>query len=232
MTSVAGFKTRVLLGDFSLSSKLSDISLPTTVDMHDVTTFGDDGVKRFIPGVMSSTASMSGFMDADTQTDVTAWTSAEPLTYAPFGLSAGSQVQLVNTLRASFDPGSSVAGVSSFDISATTDGHTDFGVSLHDLTAVSSTENGTAQNNGAATSNGGVAQLHVTAFSGLTNAIITVEDSANGSTGWATIATFATATAVTGERVAVAGAVRQYLRYVATLTGVGSVTFQCSFARR
>ena len=230
--ATAGFRTRVLLGDFSLSSKLSDISLPMSVDMHDVTTFGDDGVKRFIPGVSSSTASMSGFMDADTQTDAIAWSAAEPLTYAPFGLAAGSQVQLVSTLRASFSPGSSVAGVSSFDLSAQTDGFTDFGVSLHDLTAVTATENGAAQNNGAATANGGLAQLHVTAFSGLTNAVVTVEDSANGSTGWATIATFATVTAVTGEQVAVAGAVRQYLRYVATLTGTGSVTFQCSFARR
>lgn len=230
--ATAGFKTRVLLGDFSLSSKLSDISLPHTVDMHDTTTFGDDGVKRFIPGLESSTASMTGFMDTDTQTDLIAWSSTNPLTYAPFGLSAGSQVQLVNTLRASFSPGSSVAGVSSFDLSATTDGFTDFGVSLHDETAVTTSENGTAQNNGAATANGGLAQLHVTAYSGLTNAVITVEDSANGSTGWATIATFATVTAVTGEQVAVAGAVRQYLRYVATLSGTGSITFQTSFARR
>lgn len=230
--ATAGFKTRVLLGDFSLSPKLTDISLPISIEMLDVTTFGDDGVKRYIPGEQSSEASLTGFIDLDTFTDLAAWTTATPLTYAPFGLSLGSQVQLVSTLRGSFEPGSPVAGVTSFDISATTDGFTDFGVSLHDLSAVTAGENGTAQNNGAATANGGVGQLHVTAYSGLTNATVTIEDSANGSSGWATIATFSTITAVTGERVEITGAVRQYLRYVVAVTGTGSVTFQCSFARR
>lgn len=230
--ATAGYKTRILLGDFSLSPKLSEISLPFTVDMHDVTTFGDDGVKRFIPGASTSTASASGFLDVDTMTDIAAWSTNTPFTYAPFGLSRGSHVELVDTLKGSFEVGSQVAAAVSFDISAQTDGFTDFGVSLHDLTAVTSTENGTAHDGSAATSNGGVAQLHVTAYASLTNAVFTVQDSADGSTGWATIATFATVTGATSERVAVAGTVRRYLRYVATLTGTGSVTFQCSFARR
>jgi hypothetical protein len=229
--ATAGFKTRILLGDFSLSAKLASVSLPYTVDMLDVTTFADNGVKRFIPGLSGSTASASGFIDADTATDVAAWTTAQPLTYAPFGLAHGSRVELVDTLRATYTTGTQVAGVASFDLAATTDGFTDFGVSLHDLTAETADENGTSLDGSASSANGGVAQLHVTAFSGLTNAVITIEDSADDSS-WATIATFATVTGLTSERVAVTGTVRRYLRYVLDVTGTGSVTFQTSFARR
>lgn len=229
--ATAGYKTRVLLGDFSLSPKLTDISLPHTVEMLDVTTFGDDGVKRFIPGLASSTASMSGFVDADTITDLAAWTSLDLLTFAPFGLTVGSQVNLVNTYRTNLETGTQVAGVAAFDVTAQVDGYTDFGVSLSDLTAYTSNTNGTSHDGGAATSNGAVAHLHVTAYSGLTNAVVTVEDSANNST-FATIGTFATATGVTAERLEIAGTLRRYVRIVVTVTGTGSVTLQASLARR
>ena len=86
-----GFKARILLGDFSLSAKLSQVSLPVAVDMHNVTTFGD-GSKRFLPGHYGSTGSLSGFMDADAVADAAAWTSSNPLTYAPFGLSRGAKL--------------------------------------------------------------------------------------------------------------------------------------------
>lgn len=230
MTFKPGFKTRVLLDDFNMSTKLTSISVPTTVEMLDPTTFGDNGVKRAQPGLDSSTFSIDGFVDAATNTEVAAWTSTTPVTFAQEGLALGSPVQLLNALKASYEPGSPVAGLSSFTISGQTDGVTSFGVSLHDLTAETATGNGTSVNNGAATSNGGIAQLHVTAFSGLTNAVIVVADSADNSS-FSTIATFTTVTGTTSQRVAVAGTVRQYLRYTVTVTGTGSVTFQTSFAR-
>lgn len=231
MAFAPGYKARILLGDFSLSAKLNQVSLPTTVDMLDVTTFADDGVKRFIPGLSGSTASMSGFADADGVAEVAAWTTATPLTYAPFGLSRGSAVELVSTLRAQFQLGSPVAGVNGFSLSATTDGHTDLGVSLHDLTAVTGDENGTSHDGTAATTNGGVAQLHVSAFSGFSGVVVTIEDSANDAD-FATIATFTTVAGTTSERVAIAGTIRRYTRYVVDVTGSGSVTFQASIARR
>ena len=92
---------------------------------------------------------------------------------------------------------------------------------------------GTAQNNGAGTTNGGIAHLHVSAYSGLTSDVITIEHSVNGSTSWATLVTFATVTAVTSEQVVVAPGttVRQYLRVVDDVTGTGSVTRAVAFAR-
>lgn len=229
--ATAGYKTRVLLGDVSLSPKLTDISLPHAVDMLEVTTFGDNGVKRFIPGLATSTVSMSGFLDDAVITDQASWTSLDLLTYAPFGLTVGSRVELVDTYRTTFETGTQVAGVASFDVSAQVDGYTDFGVSLSDLTAYTSNTNGTTHDGTAATTTGGVAHLHVTAYSGLTNAVITVEDSANAST-WATIGTFSTVTAVTAQRLEIAGTIRRYTRIVVTVTGTGSVTLQASIARR
>lgn len=229
--ATAGFKTRVLLGDFSLSPKLHTISLPRSVEMHEVTTLADDGVKRFIPGLESSTASMSGFLDIETAADSAAWTTATPLTYAPNGLSRGTAVQLVDALRASYEVGTPVGSAVSFDLSAQTDGFTDFGVSLKDLAAVTSDTNETSHDNSASTASGGVGHLHVTAFSGFTSVVFKIQHSTDNSS-WNDLVTFTTATAVTGERIAVSGTVNRYLRATADVTGTGSVTYQASFARR
>lgn len=92
-----------------------------------------------------------------------------------------------------------------------------FGVVLKEDSQITVTTNGTAVNNGAATTAGGVAYLHVT-LAGGTYAFV-VQDSADGSTGWSTIATFtANGMAITSETQAISGTIRQYTRYVGTKT--------------
>ena len=106
-------------------------------------------------------------------------------------------------------------------------------MSHHALGAETANQNGAAQNNGAASTNGGEGFLEVTAYSGFTSVVVKVQDSADGSTGWADILTFATVTVgPTQERVAIAGTVRQYTRYTIAVTGAGSVTFQVGFGRK
>lgn len=231
MTFKPGYRARILNGDFSLSAKLSQASGALDVEMLDVTTFADDGVKRFIPGLDGSTFSVEGFVDAAAATDNAAWTSTQPITYGTDGLAAGASVLMVNALRSSYEIGTQVGGVASFTFEGTTDGPTDFGASLHDLTAETADTNGTSVDGAAATTNGGVAHLHVTDFSGLTGAVVTIEDSATGSSGWATIGTFANATGATSERIAISGTVRRYTRAVVDVTGTGSVTFAVALAR-
>lgn len=110
-------------------------------------------------------------------------------------------------------------------------GQVDQGVILHPLGAETVDTNGTSVDNGAASTNGGAAILQVKAFSGLSSAVFTVADSANNSA-FSTIATFATVTsAPTAERIALAGTIRQYTRYVVDVTGTGSVTFMVGLAR-
>lgn len=231
MSFKPGFKARTLIGDFSYSSKLNNVSFPGAVEMHDVTTHADNGVKRFIPGLSSSTASLSGFADADTLADSVAWTSTQPLTYGPEGIAHSSPVLMVDALKTSLEVGSQVSGVVSFDLAAQTDGWTNFGHSLHDLAAETGDSSSASFDGGAATAAGGYAHLHVTAFSGFSGVVVTIEDSSTGSSGWAAIGTFTTVAGVTGERIALSSAVKRYLRCTWDVTGTGSITFACAAAR-
>jgi hypothetical protein len=61
---------------------------------------------------------------------------------------------------------------------------------------------------------------------------VTIEDSADGSTNWTTIGTFATVTGLTSERLVIAGTVRRYLRVVDNVTGTGTNTRSVALARR
>ena len=227
-----GYKARLLLDDTSWSALLNDISLPRTIEMLDVTTFADNGVKRFIPGLDSSSITMSGFVDATATAAGSGWSESGPLTYAPVGLTTGSQTELISAHKTSFEVSTQVGAAASFSLAGQTDGHTDLGVSLTNLQAFTTDTNGTAVDGGAASSGGGVAHLHVTAYTGFTDVNVTVEGSANGSTGWATVATFAQFTGTTSERVVVAGSVARYLRVVVDVDGTGSTTLHVSFARR
>lgn len=231
MTFKPGFRSRLLVGDFALSTKLTTFENALTIDQHDVTVFKDENSKDFIPGTDSSALSCEGFLDADAQGVATDWTAETPVAFAVNGLALGSIVEMCAAIQAGYTPGSTVGGVASFSLSGNSTGPSSYGVSIHDLAAETVDANGTAVDGGAASSNGGFAQLHLTAMSGITQAIVTVEDSANGSSGWATIATFATATGTTAERVAIAGAIRRYTRTVVDVTGTGSVTFAVALAR-
>lgn len=230
--ATAGYKARIYNGDFSLAAKLSNVSVGWTADMLDPTTFADNGAKRAIPGQDTSTFSCDGFIDAASQTDSVAWTTAQPFTYGHAGSAVGARVVMVNGLKSQFETGSQVAGLASFTLSGQTDGETNFGVSLHDESAETGTSNGTTvDQTTTSTTNGAVAHLHVTAFSGFTQVIYIIEDSADGSS-WATIGTHATITAAGAERLEIAGTIRRYVRVSWTKTGTGSATFHSAFARR
>lgn len=81
----------------------------------------------------------------------------------------------------------------------------------------------------ASSSNGAVANLHVTAFTG-TDAVIKIQDSANDAD-WADLITFTTVDGVTSERATVAGSVDRYVRAIVASGTFSSVTFAVSFAR-
>lgn len=236
----ASFKTRVLVDSLNLSCEARSVNFAANVDTYDVSTICDES-KVFITGEDTSTFSADGPLDVDSSTNepydvLTSFkaSTAKPITYAPSGLSTGSETVLLDALETNYGTSASTGSTVDFSLSAITTGDTDFGESLEDLTAVTADGNGTARDLTAASSNGGVAHLHVTAFTGLTSNDITIEQSADGSTGWTTLVTFAQVTGVTSERVVVAAgtSVARYLRVVDDVTGSGSCTRQVSFARR
>ena len=233
MAFIPSTKSRLLLGDFHLAAYTTNVAFNAVTEMLDTTVLTDTA-KQFIPGQDTSTISASGHFDLAEFTDITSFKTEtnSPFTYAPSGLAAGSEVAMVNLINASFDTTAPVAGTVDWSLSGQTAGRTDFGVALTDLSAVTADSSGSAVNGSAATSNGAAAHLHVTAFSGFSGVVVTIEDSATGSSGWATIGTFTTVAGLTGERIAIAGTVRQYTRATFDVTGTGSLTAQVSIARR
>lgn len=240
MTFKNSQQSRVLVGQVAYSAYARSVTTEQTSEMLDTSVL-ESTAKAFIPGQVALSMSMDVILDTDTATDglwdrSKNWkaSAALPVSYFSSGYAAGSEVLLVNSLLTGF---ASKTGVgSTVDGSITVQGTDEFaaGVSLEPPTALTITNSGTARDGTAATANGGIAHLHVTAFSGLTSDVVTIEHSVDGSTAWATLVTFATVTATTSERVAVAAGVtvRRYLRVVDTVIGTGSVTRQVSFARR
>jgi len=238
MAFINAQKSRCLVGSLGLSGFAKSFGFNADVDMIDVTVIANTA-KAFIVGQDTSTFSAELVLDTDTTAGglhavLTAWKSAAatPITYAPSGLTALSEAFLIGALETSFTPSAAVGGAVMASISAQTDGQSDAGFVIEDATAITITGNGTARDLTAQSTTGAVAHLHVSAFSGLTNDIVTIEDSADGSAGWATIGTFATVTGLTSQRLAIAGTVKRYVRVVDTATGTGSTTRAVSFARR
>lgn len=234
-------KARALVGTLNLSGYAKSVSVTWNQDALDVTTLVDTA-KAFIVGQDTATAAISLLYDTDTTAGGEydfiqgTWktTQPQPLTYAPAGLTTGSPALLMSALETTTGGNVSASGLPMMDVSAQVDGPTDMGTVLEDLTAITATGNGTARDLTAASTNGGVAHLHVTAFSGLTSNTVTIEHSVDGSTSWATLATFTAATGITSQRVVVAAgtSVRRFLRVVDTVVGTGSNTRSVSFARR
>jgi hypothetical protein len=85
-------------------------------------------------------------------------------------------------------------------------------------------------NNGASSTAGGSAYLHITGLSAGDTIVVTIEDSANGVSGAAVIGTFTLdGSAIGGERIEIAGTIRQYVRATYDVTGA-AVSFPLAVA--
>lgn len=148
------------------------------------------------------------------------------------GLSIGSLVEMAQVLLTDFGLTSNHDQPN--DLSGNFVGHDgfDLGVSLHDLVAETSAApvNYSSVDESAATSEGGVGHLHVTAFTG-TDITIKIQHSTDNNT-WADLITFTQVTGVTKERIAVTGTVNRYVRAIVSAGTFSSATFVVAFGRR
>lgn len=231
--------SRVYIGIVRASAYADTVSNSFMMSVDPTTTL-EDLAPTSIPGRNTSTFSCSGPLDtdatangqADALNDINGSTTNTPITYLPLG--SDGAAWLTEAIATDYPLSSTLDAAIQWSFAAQTSGPTDFnGVVLSPLTAITIDTNGTSVDNGAATANGGVAHLHVTAFSGLTSNVVTVEHSANNST-WATLATFTSATGVTSQRLEVAAGttVNRYLRITDNVTGTGSCTRVVAFSRR
>lgn len=235
MAFAHGKGTRILVGELAASSGLNSIQISNSRALADnMACFGDDG-ERFIPGLRSGALSLEGpFEDGGLRDAILAAEGSDNgllITAAPAGFAVAMPVATAISDLETHENTAAVDDAVRLTVEATADEMVDLGASLHNLVAETATANGTTVDGGASSANGGVAVLHVTAYTGLTDVDVVVQHSTNG-TVWATLATFTTVTDVTSERVMVAGTVNRYLRAAWTATGTGSITFVAAFARR
>lgn len=238
MAFAHGKDGRVYVNGFDISTFFKQATGNVTVDMLDTTAFGQ-GDKTFIPGLKGGTIKMSGILDE------TVVTGAGPILEAAFGV-ADSIFTLVpasgdangnpcfgfSANVGTYNLDTSVGGLGMLDAAANNNFGWERLIIHHALTTEVASTTGAAIDGGAASTNGGAGFLQVPDITGITGLAVVIQDSADGTTGWATILTFTSVTADRAkQRVAIAGTVRRWTRYVSTFTGAGSAQFHVGFGR-
>lgn len=240
MAVVSAQASRVAVGLLNASGYARGYTLTAQTAALDTTVL-TDAAKTFIIGQDESSGQLDMLFDTvgTANLQYSAFTSQKatgpyPLTLCPDGFAAGSLAVMVNAHLGNFTGVAPVADVVTCSAAFQNTGNFDVGVVLESFTAITTDTTGVARDLTASSSNGGVAHLHVTAFSGLTNNAVRIEQSADGTTGWTTLVTFTTYTGATSQRVEVAAGstIQRYLRVVDDVTGTGSTTRFVSFARR
>ena len=241
-----GKATQVFLNQYNLSSYLNSAGTNISVDTGETTTFGSTA-KTYIVGLKDATVTAEGLFEAVSTDGVDVALNAsinnsndDVFTIAPEGITVvGRRAQIAFVEDTNYEVSGTVGDVVAIKAQFQTDGGLDSGVVLAGATAVTTatTTNGTAVDNTALTSNGGSANLHVTANSWTGTTTFKLQSSVDNVTFADLTPAFTTVTASTlaSERIIIAAGttVNRYVRAVATTAaGTGSITYTIAFARR
>lgn len=242
MATFVGTADKVYLGAYSLTGYTRMVNFgDLTREMKDATTFNDGGYTSVLPGLIKGSAKITGnqdFTNVDPNFNSSSLGTQFPLTVYPNPtgtVAAGDAAWLSRGVFAKLNPlGSGQKGeVAGFEFDIDYDTVIAQGKVAAPNASITSTTNGTAVAlTGPTASQSLYAALHVTAYSGLTNVVFTIEsDDNSGFLSPTTRITFATVTALTSEWKSVAGnfSTETYHRVVATVTGTGSISFTCAF---
>lgn len=234
-----GKATSVYLGAIDLSGYLDSMSLAADADSAETTTFHATW-KRIVTGTIGAKVDYSGLYDPTELQLGQLITSETPgvLTYCPAGdIAIGDRARLVSARETQFTNGSPVGGVVNLKGSFTAEGVVGIGDVLHPLAEDTNTTTGAQKDDGAGTTTGWTAHLHVIALDG-GSWVIKLQDAAVSNTySDLTGGAFTAATTATSERLVGATpttALRRYVRYVATRTGGSAgdgITFALAYSR-
>jgi len=240
-----GKNTIVLFNAFNLTEYFNSVSTSAMAEAVETTTFGSAN-KTYAIGMKDGTVSLEGLWAGDaTGVDevlAAAVTSDAKniITVGTEGATLGRRAKLVNTDETSYEISGAVADMVTISAEAQASGTVggfDGGVLLAANQTVTATVANTGVDNAAASTNGGVAHLHVTTNTRNGAITVKVQHSTNNST-WADLLTFTATTSATttSERIEVAAgtSVNRYVR--ANVSGFagssGSATITVGFARR
>ena len=229
--ALAGDHVQILVGGYELTGDMNRVTVSDTYDMHDVTAFSD-GAHRFIQGQRKIALEHAGYMNSQAAGSHPVLKDAlvNGIVSVLLGQNAapvvGDPVHSLYALQGKYGSKPEVSKYVPFGAQFANSGdQAGWGVLLTPPVAITATTTGSGVDEGAATSKGGAAFLHVLQVSTPDTYSIVVEGATNAgfSTGLVTLATFTlNGSALGSERIAINGSIPQFIRYKATKTGTGS----------
>jgi hypothetical protein len=225
MAKLAGDHVQVLVDGYELTGDSNRVSIPDQRDMYDVAAFGD-AVHKFIPGRRSVVLEHSGYMNADVAQSHPALkgSNISGSVSVMLGQNAtpvvGDPVYSLPIRQGKYSVVPAIGNFVPFSALFANRGELGgWGVALAVPVTFTNSTNGSAVNNGAATTQGGAAFLHVLTATATDRYTIVVEGSATGAFGGeqTTLATFTLdGSAIGSEFLTLSGTVHQYIRWKAT----------------
>lgn len=239
MAVVHGKDTLAYFDGYDLTSYLNDLSISRSRDTAETSTFGNEA-KTYVAGMKDGTISFSGFWDgvaggSDARL-AAMFAAANSVVTVGYGADTiGNSADLAIAIETSWDTNGSIGDVVSVSGEMQATGGIDKGVWLHAKGAETATGDYTSVDNGAASSNGYAANLHVFAVTGTPALVVKIQESSDdaASDAFADLVTFTTTSAVGAEQKVGTGAVERYVRgQVSSIAGSTAATFALAFARR
>lgn len=255
MGFVHGSSTRVLVNEKEISSEISGWSVGYNRQMSDVSCVGQTpgaAGSNFVPGLMSGTLGLRGPQSADPTLGLTAEIqqaigvdNAFQMTCLPDGVAIGKPAFFLVGDPTEYTVDASVSDAVAMTMAAAADESVEMGYVVAALAAYTADAlTGTAIDRGTGLSivagspvdystNGFLADMHVTAYTGFTGVAVKIQHSVDNST-WTDLVAFANVTAVGPQRVSVAKGtqINRYLRTSIDVTGTGSATLLVAAAPR
>ena len=234
---VHGKDTKVYVNGYDLSDMFRASSIPAAAGTAETTTYGKSD-KAFIAGLKEATLSVEGLFDGDANKvdavlqSILGASAKSIWTILPGGDVFDGRGVGVEGIETSYEVSSPIEDAVQVTAEAQSSSGRDGIIVHHALAARTIDFDGAGVDGGAASANGGVGYLHVTAYSGFSSVTVKVQDSADDIT-YADLIAFAAITgAPLAERQSVAGTVNQYTRVAIDVTGAGSITLFSGFGRK
>lgn len=232
----------VVVGGYNLSCYLRSVETNGEVELYDSTVLCNTQ-RSYVPGFDNATLSAEGFFESDSINEnaiddvlnaALGQENREVITIAPNGAGViGKRCFLLSGCESSYNVTTPTDGLIQSNVEFQISEGLAQGVILHPPGEETADDDGASHDFGAATENGGVGHLHVTALSGTAPEItVTIQDSDDDSV-FVDLIEFTLADAISGERKSVTGTVEQYTRASWAVDGTTpGATFTVAFARR
>jgi len=248
MSFLPGTSIRVYANEFAVSGNVSGVNAQHQRATSDVTVVTSGGGMNYVPGLMSGSLALRGPLDSssDLAAEILAAIGVDNnvlITACSDGTAVGKPALFMIGDPTEYTMDASVSDALGYVVTSTADESVDMGYVLVAPSAITADGNGTAVDRGtslsydgsteAFTIHGGVAALHVSAYSGFTSVALKIQHSPDNSA-WSDLASFASVTAVGWQRLSVANGtqINRYVRAVTDVTGTGSITYLMAFAPR